>query len=282
MSQSTIYDQATKAVVKMLETAGTDCHQPWQVNGSRNVITDKLYRGVNTLILGSTPYLLGTWGTFKQWKHLGHPVRKGQKSTGIAFFKPIIKETVRPDGRTEEESYMVIRSYNVFAAEQVTGYPIEVPNTVGDNHRNQQAEDYFRRTGARLQVGIDRAYYSPSGDCIGMPSMSQFDTTDTYYSTLFHELTHWTGTHGRCNREMGKRFGDKQYAIEELVAELGAIFHCLHLGVIAYPKEESAKYPNSWLRVLNDDKKLVFTASSLAQKAMDYTVSLQEEAEQVA
>jgi antirestriction protein ArdC len=52
---------------------------------------------------------------------------------------------------------MVIRSYNVFAAEQVTGYPIEVPNTVGDNHRNQQAEDYFRSTGARLQVGIDRA-----------------------------------------------------------------------------------------------------------------------------
>ena len=81
---------------------------------------------------------------------------------------------------------------------------------------------------------------------------------------------------------MGRRFGDKQYAIEELVAELGAIFHCLHLGVIAYPKEESAKYLNSWLRVLNDDKKLVFTASSLAQKAMDYTVSLQEEAEQVA
>ena len=56
---------------------------------------------------------------------------------------------------------MVIRSYNVFAAEQVTGYPVEVPNTVGDNYRNQQAEDYFRRTGARLQVGIDRAYYSP-------------------------------------------------------------------------------------------------------------------------
>ena len=63
---------------------------------------------------------------------------------------------------------------------------------------------------------------------------------------------------------------------------LGAIFHCLQLGVIAYPKEESAKYLNSWLRVLNDDKKLVFTASSLAHKAMDYTVSLQEEAEQVA
>ena len=103
-----------------------------------------------------------------------------------------------------------------------------------------------------------------------------------YYSTLFHELTHWTGRHNCCNREMGRRFGDKRYAIEELVAELGAIFHCLHLGVIAYPKEGSAKYLNSWLRTLNDDKKLVFTASSLAQKAMDYTVSLQEEAEQVA
>ena len=77
MSNPTIYDQATKAVVKMLETAGTDWYQPWQVNGSRNVVTDKLYRGVNTLILASTPYLSGIWGTYKQWKQLGHPVRKG-------------------------------------------------------------------------------------------------------------------------------------------------------------------------------------------------------------
>ena len=128
MSQSTICDQATSAVVKMLETAGTDRCQPWQVNGSRNIVTEKLYRGVNTLILGSTPYPSGAWGTFRQWKQLGHPVRKGQKSTGIAFFKPITKETVRPDGHKEEEHYMVIRSYNVFAAEQVTGYPIEVPD----------------------------------------------------------------------------------------------------------------------------------------------------------
>ncbi len=195
MSNPTIYDQATKAVFKMLEIAGTDWHQPWQVNGSRNVVTDKLYRGINTLILGSTPYPLGIWGTFKQWKDLGHPVCKGQKSTGIAFFKPITKETIRPNGHTEEESYMVIRSYSVFAAEQVTGYPIEVPDTARDNHRKQQAEDYFRHTGTKMQPGLDRAYYSPSGDYIGMPSMSQFDTTDTYYSTLFHELTHWTGTH---------------------------------------------------------------------------------------
>ena len=192
----------------------------------------------------------------------------------ILFVQHFTKETVCSDGRTEEESYMVIRSYNVFAAEQVTGYPIEVPDTAGDNHRNQQAEEYFRRTGAKVYSGLDKAYYRHSGDYIGMPALEQFDTADAYYSTLFHELTHWTGTHNRCNREMGRRFGDKQYAIEELVAELGTIFHCLHLGVIAYPKEESAKYLNSWLRVLNDDKKLVFTASSLAQKAMDYTVSL--------
>ena len=51
MSNPTIYDQATKAVVKMLETAGMNWPQPWEVNGSRNVVTDKLYRGINTLIL---------------------------------------------------------------------------------------------------------------------------------------------------------------------------------------------------------------------------------------
>lgn len=102
-----------------------------------------------------------------------------------------------------------------------------------------------------------------------MPALGH-NTTDTYYSTLFHELTHWTSRHSRCNREIG----DKQYAIEELVA----IFHCLHLGVIAHPKEESTKYLNSWLRPINSDKKLTFSTSSLAQKAMNYNVSSQEEA----
>ena len=81
------YDQATNGVVKMLETAGTNWCQPWQVNGSCNVVTDKLYRGINTLILASTPYPSGTWGTFKQWKHLGHLVCKEQKSNCVQYFE---------------------------------------------------------------------------------------------------------------------------------------------------------------------------------------------------
>ena len=83
MSNPIIYDQATNAVVKMLETADTNWCQPWQINVSRNVVTDKQYRGINTLILASTPYPSGTWGTFKQWKHLGHLVRKEQKSNCV-------------------------------------------------------------------------------------------------------------------------------------------------------------------------------------------------------
>ena len=79
---------------------------------------------------------------------------------------------------------MVIRSYNVFAAEQVIGYPIEVPDTVGDNYRNQQAEEYFSRTGAKVHSGLDRAYYRHSGDYIGMPALEQFDTADAYYSSM--------------------------------------------------------------------------------------------------
>ena len=87
MSTPTIYDQATNAVVQMLETAGTNWHQPWQINGSRNVVTDKQYRGINTLILASTHYPSGTWGTFKESKHLGHLVRKEQKSNCVQYFE---------------------------------------------------------------------------------------------------------------------------------------------------------------------------------------------------
>ena len=131
-------------------------------------------------------------------------------------------------------------------------------------------------TGAEVVNGGVSACYRPDTDTIHMPDEERFfDTkhstrTESYYSTLFHELTHWTGIEKRCNRDMGKRFGDEAYAMEELVAELGAAFQCAKLGITPEPRLDHAQYIKNWLQVLKDDKKAIFTAAARAQDAVNF------------
>ena len=136
--------------------------------------------------------------------------------------------------------------------------------------RIEQAEAFFRTIGADVRHGGNQAYYRPSEDHIQMPPFQAFKENVSYYSTLAHEHTHWTAKADRCDRQLGKRFGDSAYAAEELIAELGAAFTCAHLGLSTEPRADHAQYIASWLRVLKADKRAIFTAASKAQQAADY------------
>jgi antirestriction protein ArdC len=136
--------------------------------------------------------------------------------------------------------------------------------------RIEQAEAFFKGNGATVRHGGNQAYYSPVSDHIQMPPFQAFRDGVSYYATLAHEHTHWTAKAGRCDRELGKRFGDNAYAAEELIAELGAAFTCAHLGLSTEPREDHAQYIQSWLRVLKADKRAIFTAASKAQQACDW------------
>jgi antirestriction protein ArdC len=114
--------------------------------------------------------------------------------------------------------------------------------------------------------------YSPSSDHIQMPQFQAFEELGAYYATLAHEHTHWTAKADRCDRQLGKRFGDNAYAVEELIAELGAAFTCAHLGLGTEPRADHATYIQSWLKVLKSDKRAIVTAASKAQQACDWLV----------
>ena len=86
---------------------------------------------------------------------------------------------------------------------------------------------------------------------------------------------HWTSAEPRCNRQLGKRFGDQAYAMEELVAELGAAFLCADLRITDEPRTDHAQYLASWLAVLKADKKAIFTAASKASEATAFLAALQ-------
>ncbi len=174
------------------------------------------------------------------------------------------------------------RGYSVFNAGQVDGYaPIpdaEIPMPVRISH----AETFFASIAADVRHGGNQAFYSPATDHIQMPPFPAFAENVSYYSVLAHEHTHWTASAGRCNRELGKRFGDSAYAAEELVAELGAAFTNAPLGLSTEPRADHARYLASWLKVLKADKGAIFTAASKAQQATDWLIQRAGESAHVA
>ena len=183
-------------IADLMETNGTDWVKPW-VSGAAlsslpiNAVSNKTYRGINLLLLAgrSTP----VWATYKQWA----------------------------------------ANYTVFNADQVEGYEYVAPTPIDCKVQTlPHVDEWVSNTGADVRTGESSAYYNRTQDFVNMPARELFIDTDTstatesYYSTLLHELTHWTGSPERLDRVKGKQFGDDAYAFEELIAELGATFLC--------------------------------------------------------
>ena len=225
-----------------------------------NVASKKHYRGLNVLSLWAAAddkgYAPGTWGTYRQWSEAGAQVRKGEKASYVVFYKEITIKTDE-DGDDETDTRLFARATPVFAAEQVDGYaapalPEPLANPVEPIER---AEAFIAATGAIVHHGGSRAFYRRSTDDIHLPPREAFRGTPTstaaeaYYSIKLHELTHWSGAESRCNRQFGKRFGDDAYAIEGLVAELGAAFLCADLEITDVPRADHAQYLDSWLKL---------------------------------
>ena len=258
---------------------------PWNQAGvsglPTNIASGKHYNGINILALWVASLSLGytrpIWGTYRQWQDKGAQVRKGEKASLVVFYKTFSVETEGEEGEKENGTAerMFARASYVFNADQVEGYESKDPLPAQPRFEAMDA-------GAVIQEGGGMACYSPAQDIIRMPDRVRFNGTATmsageaYYATLMHELTHWTGAEARCNRDMKNRFGSEAYAMEELVAELGAAFLCADLGVTPEPRDDHAQYIANWLKVLKADKKAIFTAASKAQAAVDYLNARQE------
>jgi len=174
-----------------------------------------------------------------------------------------------------------MKGYTVFNVEQIDGLPSRY-TVPAESAREplkliEEAETFFAQTGAVFRHGGSRAFYATSQDVIQLPPAEAFRDAESYAAIKAHELVHWTGHASRMEREFGKRFGDKAYAFEELVAELGAAFLCADLGVTLEPREDHAAYLASWLEVLKEDRRAIFSAAAHAQRAADFLHRLAED-----
>jgi antirestriction protein ArdC len=177
-----------------------------------------------------------------------------------------------------------MKGYTVFNCEQIDGLPPHFTAAPAPAlpafERIAAAEQFVANTRADIRHGGNRAYYAIDADRVQLPPFESFRDAESYYATLLHELTHYTRHPTRLAREFGrKRWGDAGYAAEELVAELGAAFLCADLGVTPEPRADHASYLASWLEVLKNDKRAIFTAASHAQRAADYLHGLQPQAD---
>ena len=282
-----IYQTVTNAIIEALESSPPGRYQlPWHhvTTLPQNARTQNLYNGVNIPLLWAHQYKYGytsgLWATYKQWQELGAQVKKGAKGTPIVFWKAVEIEPATDNA--EAETRMFARWSRVFNADQVDGFSPPPPPQPEAIQTIAAADRLVDASGADIRHGTGGAYYNPLEDYIRLPAPESFkaangsSATGGYYSTLFHELTHWTGAKHRLDRDMGTTFGKQDYAFEELVAELGAAFLCARTGVQNAAREDHALYIRHWLQALKNDKRFIFAASAQAQKATDYLLTLQD------
>ncbi|MCP3477628.1 zincin-like metallopeptidase domain-containing protein [Bradyrhizobium sp. CCGUVB1N3] len=287
-----VYQKITDHIVRELEKGVRPWHQPWKVEHSAGRITRPLrgngvpYQGINVLMLWSAAvekgYAAPIWMTFRQAKELGAHVRKGEEGSLVVYADKIIRsETNAETGEEAEHAIPFMKGYTVFNVEQIEGLPSHYyaqperrPESV---ERIAHAEAFFAATGASIVHGGSKACYVTSTDNIRMPCIDFFESAESYYATLAHECSHWTKHEKRLNRDFGrKRFGDEGYAMEELVAELGAAFLSADLGLTPEVRDEHAAYIGSWIKALKNDKRAIFAAASHAQRAADFLNELQK------
>lgn len=281
-----VYERITAKIVASLEQGVRPWLKPWNTEAMAGRITRPLrgngvpYRGINIVMLWMEAmdkgYTAPIWMTFKQALELGANVRKGEKGSLVVYADTITRTESGENGEEREAVIPFMKGYTVFNVEQIDGLPEQYrakpePPKVDSPKRLIHAERFFAATGAAISHGGDRAYYAQEPDHIRMPPIESFVDAQSYYATLAHECTHWTKHPSRLDREFGrKRWGDEGYAMEELCAELGAAFVCADLALTPEVRDDHASYIASWLKVLKDDKRAVFTAASHAQKAADY------------
>lgn len=274
-----IFQRVTDLIVKAVEDGAGSYRMPWRTSGGFpnspiNAISRRPYRGINVLVLWAVAqekgYKSGTWATYKQWQELGAQVRKGEKSANVVFWRFFEREDETGNEEKSTRRIPMARDYWVFNAEQVDGC-IEAKESRGTREeRIDAAEKFFREVGIELKSGGSAAYYSSATDSVHMPPFDAFKEALFYYSVLSHEATHWTGAKHRLNRDLSNRFGSEGYAVEELIAELGAAFICAELGLPTDPRQDHAPYIASWLKVLKNDNRAIFTAAAKAQEALDW------------
>ena len=308
MNTQKIYDTITSTIIEMLEQHKKEGFTKSWYNVSEDRLfaynrgSNHTYRGINQIVLqhirNKFGYSYNGWLTFKQLSELGGRIQKGSKAAMVVYksnlyldkatgknITSLVLHLLKAGQSIEHLNYKkmgYMKGYAVFNISQIENLPtkyyqIEELEKMTEFERNEKAEFMINSTGANIKyMAKNSAYYLPQSDEIHLPQRKQFKDEESFYRTAFHELGHWTGHEKRLNRNMSGVFGSKEYAFEELIAELNTAYINAFLGYNNSITNNVA-YINSWLSIMRNDTKFIVSASSQAQKASDCIFEFAEE-----
>ncbi|MFA5922422.1 MAG: strawberry notch family protein [Methylococcaceae bacterium] len=291
------HEMVAEKLIQQLKEGTAPWQKPWVPGESGaflpyNPVTGNRYKGINSIYLLSQERDDQRWMTYKQATGLGGQVRKGEKGTGIHYWK-FTEEHIKKDadgkpvldseGNPVKEVVRLERPRGFFAivfnGEQIDGLPpIQKQEHTWDPI--ERVEGILTASGADIHHnGGSRAFYRSLTDSIHLPDKSQFPSAENYYGTALHELGHWTGKEDRLNRDLAHPFGSEGYAKEELRAEIASMILGDELGIGHDPSQHAA-YVGSWIKALNDDPMEIFRAAADAEKIHNYVLSFEQEQQQ--
>jgi antirestriction protein ArdC len=293
-ARATLYDEVTSRIIAEIEGGRLPWVQPWRTTGTavpglpRNALTGRVYSGVNILILWGAvidrAYPAQAWLTFRQAIAAGGAVRKGERGTTVVYadrFTPAAERQRAEQSGDTAKAIPFLKRFTVFNIAQCEGLRPGLapdPAPLPDCAIVPVAEAVIAASGVPFRIGGASAFYSPGEDICVVPPQPAFFDAINYYRTCLHELTHATGHKSRLDRTLINAFGSKDYAREELVAEMGSAFLCAALGIV--PTVRHADYIGAWLDVLREDNRAIFRAASAASKAADWLLARHAEAGQ--
>ncbi|TFF36177.1 ArdC family protein [Mucilaginibacter psychrotolerans] len=289
-----VYQMVTNTIIEQLEQGVIPWEKSWASTALNyamdlplNGTTEKYYRGINIILLWCSSiknkFPIQEWAGLRQWNKDDEQVRAGEKGTMIVYYDTFQKEE---DGEVKKipflkYSYVFNRSQlESFEPAEQEAKPLKKKTKGTKFEPIAEIDTFLENTKAVIEKYDGTPCYNPVSDKILMPFPENFHGTKTatatenYYSTHLHELIHWSGKEGRCDRKFGKKFGDEKYATEELVAEFGAAFLCTGFGLPTVEKGDHSGYISHWLKVLKEDSRIVATAANEASKAVDYLNNL--------
>lgn len=274
-----LFQSVSETIVSKLSQGVIPWRKTWAAGLPCSVGTQKEYRGINIILLGLCDYTSRYWVTYKEALRLKGYVQKGSKGSRVIYWHwrtPEERQRLIDTGKATSPAPCTPFLSTVFNLEQTEG--ITPPGNDLNCQRKgklDKAEAFLATLptgGPTVSHGVHFApCYRPSSDAIQLPHLSQFQSAEHYYSTLFHELVHSTGHPARLNRIQAGQRELEAYSFEELVAELGAAFLCALTGIENQRTiEEHAKYIHGWQEFLRSDPGCFMRAASEAQKAVDF------------
>lgn len=271
------YKELVSKIISDLEKGVEPWKKSWNLKNGipQSAITGGEYSGINLISLLNNEFKSNKWLTANQVLKLGGSIKDEEvdNNRDIYFLKDILKMTEEKNKDTGEiekvqEKKTILRNYKVYNSEQVNGIIFEnTEDTVSKNQHILEIEEFIKSLDAKILRG--EPAYSSYDDYLFMPHIDEFKDKENYYSTLFHEISHWTGHKSRLNREKHISKYDDTYAIEELIAELSSAFLCTK-HKISSDKTQHSEYLASWISSLKENPYILFTVSSQASKATNF------------